>query len=114
MIAARIREFFATLFGSRRIEDLKQALAKTEKERDYFRARADRLELMLLQGPKVPAPAERRPAGSPTNLPVGRKFWPQVVADWNAQQKIEAEQEASNRHAAAALATLVDEAKKGH
>lgn len=92
MIAQRIREFFSVLFGSRRIEDLKDALAKTEKERDYFRGRADRLELMLLGTPRLGA--ERRPVSvTRETTPIGRKFWPQVQAEYILEQQEKAAKE---------------------
>lgn len=78
MNAQNIRDSFSVLFGSRRIEDLKAELAEARKERDYFRGRADRLELMLLS-PLVQKPIGPRAALDPR--PIGRKPWIQVQAE---------------------------------
>ena len=46
--AQLIREFLRSLFGSRFIFELQQEILELRKEREYFRGRAERLELMLL------------------------------------------------------------------
>jgi hypothetical protein len=93
MTAQSIRDFFHILFGSRRIEDLKEQLAKTEQERDYFRGKADRLEV-LLTAPRTVAPTERRP---PILKAVRPHTWEQVRAEWNAAQAAIAKQEAEDK-----------------
>lgn len=86
MTAQSIRDFFRTLFGSLRVEELKESLAKTEKERDYFRQRADRLELMLLP---IARPAAERKSNA---VPVPhRKSWAQIVMENQAEINRKAE-----------------------
>jgi hypothetical protein len=58
---------------------LKEQLAKTEKERDYFRQRAERLELVVL-GRATP-PAAREPKREIDLKGLGRKSWQQVQVD---------------------------------
>ena len=90
MIADRIRAFIDSLLPNRVVLLLRAELAEARKERDYFRGRCERLELML-----VPNPAPRivrQPAGT---QPVGRKTWAQVQAE-NADRitkEIEAEKQ---------------------
>jgi len=88
--ADRIRSFFDSLLPRRAVLLLSAELAEARKERDYFRGRCERLELML-----VPSPAPRivRPTG--TQVPIGRKTWVQVQVE-NADRiakEIEAEQQ---------------------
>jgi len=60
--------------------------AEAQKERDYFRGRAERLELRLLPDP-VPRNVPRG-----TQEPVGRKNWKQVQQDHAEKLAKEAEQ----------------------
>ena len=86
-IARRIRDFFETLFPNKLVLQLRDELNETRHERDYFKGRAERLELLLTQ-PRVAnrdlAPGPQ--AGSPTTPrahPVvgGRKTWATLVAE---------------------------------
>ncbi len=70
------------------VQQLKEQLAKTEKQVDYFRTRAERLELRLI--PEVQA----RPVRPVNAQPVGRKTWAQVQADNAERIKKELEVEA--------------------
>ena len=83
-LAASIREFIETLFSSRLVIQLRHDLDEARSQRDYFKGRAERLELQLLQ-PRIAArqadanSAELRT--HPTGTLGGRKTWQQVVAD---------------------------------
>ena len=92
MIAERVRGFFQALFHSERaaslevslaymtacrISEMKASLANLEKERDYFRQRAERLELLL----RREAPPVDRPRRVVDFSSVNRKSWAQVQAD---------------------------------
>ena len=86
-LARRIREFLETLFTSKLVVQLHADLDEARKQRDYFKGRAERLELLLTQ-PRVAnrdlAPGPQ--AGSPTTPrahPVvgGRKTWATLVAE---------------------------------
>ena len=46
--AIAIREFCRVLFGSRYVAQLQDDIEEARKERDWFKGKADRLELMLL------------------------------------------------------------------
>ncbi len=70
------------------MDDLKESLAKVEKERDYFRARADRLELMLIPQ-RRPAAPERPRNTQPVPM---RKNWAQVVLENAAEIERKAQQ----------------------
>lgn len=60
-------------FCSKHTKHLESDLAEARKERDYFRARADRLELLLIP--------DRRAPLRPANLtPVPRPSWGAVEA----------------------------------
>ena len=64
-------------------KDSEALLAETRKERDYFRGKCDRFELLLLT-PKPTTPIVPRRQGTPTV--VGRKSWMQVQLDDLAKQ----------------------------
>lgn len=88
-----LRQLITDLFGPspRALYEivLKEQLAETKKERDYFRTRAERLELRL-----IPETVQR-PVRPPTNsTPVGRKTWAQVQADHAERIKKELAEEA--------------------
>ena len=95
MTAQTIREFFSVLFGSRRVELLERELIEARKERDYFKGRCDRLELMLLT-PRTPANILPRNQANPQA--VGRKTWAQVQReDFERQMKEAKDQEAEQK-----------------
>ena len=94
--AKQFREAISVLFGSRRIEDLKDQIEDLKLQRDQANGRASRLELMLLtpREPKLTIPRKGVP------LPVGgRKTWIQVQAEDMERQRKEAEQEAAAKKA---------------
>jgi hypothetical protein len=62
----------------RLLAEAKESLAKAEELRDYFRARADRLELMIVGRPKDPQESPKREINP---KPVGRQRWEQLVAN---------------------------------
>jgi hypothetical protein len=88
-LAKRIRDFFETLFPDKLVLQLRADLDETRKQRDYFKGRAERLELLLTQ-PRVanrdlsdPVVAgQRRPTQTHAG---GRKLWPQIVAERRQQ-----------------------------
>lgn len=100
MTAQQIRDFFSTLFGSRRVELLREELTEARKERDYFRARAERFELMLLT-PREPK--NIMPRNPNDKQPVGRKPWAQVMREDYERQMKEAAAENEARKAREAL-----------
>jgi hypothetical protein len=57
MNAQSIRDFFRQLFGSRYIAQLELDLIAMRQEREYFKGRAERLEMMLMQrvAPRIQA-----------------------------------------------------------
>lgn len=96
--ASRVRQFFVDLFGHRTstlyVNELKERLAKSEGMTDYFRDKADRLELRLIPPPVV------RGARAPQDMkPVGRKTWAQVqrehAEELKKQEQAEAEAKAA-------------------
>lgn len=93
--ASRIRQFFVDLFGHRTqtlyVNELKERVAKSEAMTDYFRDKADRLELRL-----IPPPVVRGIRSLQDMKPVGRKSWNQVQAEHaeKIRQQEEAEAEA--------------------
>jgi hypothetical protein len=94
----KLATWIRALFGDHRdspvVALLKEALAKSEKERDYFRERAERLELMLL--PERTA----RPVRVPGNrAPIGQRTWAQVQAEHAEKLKKEAEAEKQKKDA---------------
>jgi hypothetical protein len=79
--AHAIREFFAALFGSKLMVQLRADLEEARRERDYFRGRNERLELMLL--PNKVTPQTQRADWRTTNpggatLVGGRKSWAMI------------------------------------
>jgi hypothetical protein len=86
--AQSIREFIDTLFISRLTLQLREDLAELRADRDYFKGRAERLELMLLEAQR-PVRFNTAPPGTPL---VGRKSWSQIQAE--AYQKIAEEEKA--------------------
>ena len=84
-LAKRIRDFFETLFPNKLVLELRAELNEIRHERDYFKGRAERLELLLTQ-PRV---ANREITGSSAPDPRthtsgtvgGRKTWQQVISD---------------------------------
>ncbi len=96
--ASRIRQFFVDLFGNRTstlyVNELKERLANAEHLADYFRDRADRLELRLIPPPVV------RGVRSPADMkPVARKTWAQVQAEHADKLKQQADDEAAAKAA---------------
>ena len=88
-VAQRIREFLETLFTSRLVVELRAELAEARKDRDYFRGRAERLEL-IMQTPRqqrvtldVPSPERKHRTGTVG----GFKSWNQVQREH--KQKID-------------------------
>lgn len=87
-VAACIRDFIETLFSSRLVVQLRHDLDEARSQRDYFKGRAERLELQLLQ-PRIAArqadanPAE--PRAHPTGTVGGRKTWQQLIKERRAQ-----------------------------
>ena len=73
------------------VQQLKEQLAKSEHLADYFRTRAERLELRLI--PEVQA----RPVRPVNAQPVGRKSWAQVQAENQERIKKELEEEAQRK-----------------
>ena len=67
--------------------DSTEALAKAEKERDYFRGKCDRFELLLLTPRPTPTTVTRRPGPTPV---VGRKTWAQIQLEDLQRQEEEA------------------------
>lgn len=62
MLAVRVREFLRALFGSRYIAQLETDLIAMRQEREYFKGRAERLEMILLGRPMRAVPMlEERP-----------------------------------------------------
>lgn len=88
-LASRVRNFFDTLFPSHIVLQLRADLEDARRERDYFRDKADRLELRLIPPPVV------RGIRSPEDMkPVGRKNWKQVQADHAKELRKQEEAEA--------------------
>ena len=69
--------------------ELADRLAKVEKERDYFRGKCDRFELLLLT-PRQSTPTVARRPGAPGPAIVGRKTWAQVQLEDLKRQEEEA------------------------
>jgi len=74
----------------RTIQLLERELAEARKERDYFKGRADRIELMLMPNPVIREKIAR--VGTP--FTAGRKTWEQILEEH--QKKLAAEEAASN------------------
>ena len=68
--AQLIRDFIRTLIGSRYIAQLETDLIQMRQEREYFKGRAERLEMLFLSRPRQPEPYSRaeaaRIAGQPS------------------------------------------------
>jgi hypothetical protein len=94
--ALRIREFFRVLFAPAPHEPcqaekfLTAALDEMRRERDYFKNRADRLELMMLPSPVL---REKMPRTNPGTI-IGRKPFEQILEDHN--KALAAEEAAKN------------------
>jgi hypothetical protein len=84
--SARIRDWLRSLFATRYSMQLEADLAEARRERDYFKGRAERLELMLLPGRN---PVTVRAAVQPLQN-MGRKNWAQIEQE-NAKRMIEQE-----------------------
>jgi len=97
MDAERVKTDYETMA---RISDLKLALEKSEKMTDYFRARADRIELELLGRRTAATPGQPRRLVSTT--PIGRTRWSQVQAAAAARNAELDRQEAEAKKAEAA------------
>jgi hypothetical protein len=79
--AIAIREFFSALFGSKMVVQLRADLEEARRERDYFRGRNERLELMLLPNRVTPQTQrsdwrQQNPGGA--TLVGGRKSWAMI------------------------------------
>lgn len=62
MTAQSIRDFLRTLFTGRYVRSLEEHIAELKQERDYFRGRSERLELMLLPNRRSMPTASAQPA----------------------------------------------------
>jgi hypothetical protein len=133
MTGQSIRDFFSNLFHSRKLEELKalhnrelarlnRALAKQEKdseallaearrERDYFRGKCDRFELLLLT-PKPTAPIVPRRPGMPGPVVQRTGRWLQVQLDDLAKQDEELRKKAEADAQRAAAETAGPAAKQ--
>lgn len=87
----RIRQTLETLFTSRLVVELRRELEEARRERDYFRGKCDKLELIALKpvaqpiiGPRRPLPAGR----------IGRKPWREVMAEHLAREESKAQEAA--------------------
>ena len=85
-LARRIRDFVETLFPNKLVLQLRADLDETRTQRDYFKGRAERLELLLTQ-PRLanrdldaPGSTPQRVA-HPSGTVGGRKTWQQVISD---------------------------------
>ena len=79
--SVRIRAWLRGLFATRYSMQLEADLAEMKRERDYFKGRAERLELMLMpnRNPIAAVKPELHPA---------RKTWAQVQEDHARQMAI--------------------------
>ena len=84
--SVRIRAWIRGLFASRYSMQLEADLAEAKRERDYFKGRAERLELMLMPN-RNPIVAADKPVLHPA-----RRTWAQVQED-HARQMAEAQSE---------------------
>lgn len=91
MICARIRSALDTLFPNRIVLSLTAQIEDLKRERDYFRGRAERLELRLLPDPV--ARDKKINAGEPVTIG-GHKSWRQVQAEHTEALKKAAEEKA--------------------
>lgn len=90
--AAKIRSAIETLFVSHLVLQLRADLEEMQRQRDYFKARADRLELILL-APKTERPKSTAPPANTS--PVGKKRWIQVQLEDRQRQLKEAAEKKS-------------------
>ncbi len=82
-----IRDFFGPSPEQLYRDNLKEQLAKCERDKDYFRTRAERLELRLI--PEVQPRAIRPPVNAQA---VERKTWAQVQQENAERIRKEAEE----------------------
>lgn len=85
----RIRGAIRTLLGSELVVELRREIEELKLQRDYFKARSDRLELVLM-APKL----REQPPGAPplgTQMVSGRKTWKQIQEEHQEQHKRELE-----------------------
>lgn len=90
----RVRSAINTLLGSELVVELRREIEELKTQRDYFKARADRLELVLL-APKVMSqpPAPR----SDAQIVTGRKSWKQIQEEHAEQHKREMAEAAAKK-----------------
>lgn len=82
----RIRGAIIALFGSRLVLQLRAEIEDLKTQRDYFRTRAERLELISL----APKTREQTPAIRPDVAVItGRKTWKQIQEDHAEQHRRE-------------------------
>ena len=103
MSAESIRKFFDALFPHRVVLQLSRGLeneqrnsreriAALERERDYFRGRAERLELRLF-----PDPASKPKREPPKEVPGRAQRWVEVQQEHARQNRAAEEREAKER-----------------
>lgn len=83
----RIRAAIISLFGSRLVVELRAEIEDLKTQRDYFRTRAERLELIVL-APKMKEPVVPR---IEAQVVTGRKTWKQIQEEHAEQHKREME-----------------------
>lgn len=86
MTAQDIRDWFDTLFTGRLVKQLRDDLTEARHERDFFKGRAERLELMLWEAKRIQPIAARAPANLKA---VGHKSWEQVQQEFLDKQREE-------------------------
>ena len=79
-------EALKSFFTSKLVLQLRADLDEARHERDYFRGKVDRLEMVLM---RLPEPAPMRKAVPANVEPVGRKSWAQVQEEWLEKQREE-------------------------
>jgi hypothetical protein len=89
MSAQAVRDFFRQLFGSRYIAQLELDLIAMRQEREYFKGRAERLEMMLMER-RYPQPA---PLAHPTVPLEGRKTLAQLQKELTEREESEMKQQ---------------------
>lgn len=89
--AQAIRDWFDTLLTGRLVKQLRDDLTEARHERDFFKGRAERLELMLWEAKRIQPIAARAPANLKA---VGRKSWEEVQQEFVETQRKEAEAQA--------------------
>ena len=85
-LAKRVRDFFETLFPNKLVLQLRADLDETRHERDYFKGRAERLELLLVSRRAPGLDPGGNSAPQPDRVHIGgtvggRKTWQQVISD---------------------------------